>query len=84
MWDRHMMEYYLAVKRNKMPVGLDMVRESEVSQKEKNRYHVLIRMCGLLKNDGDEHMGKAEIEAQTQTTKVWTASRGNRWDKLED
>ena len=41
------MEYYLAVKRNKMPPDLDKVRESEVSQKEKNRYHVLIRMCGL-------------------------------------
>ena len=41
-------------------MDLESVRESEVSQKEKNRYHVLIRMCGLLKNDGDEHMGKAE------------------------
>ena len=78
------MEYYLAVKRNKMPAGLDTVRESEVSQKEKNRYHVLIRMCGLLKNDGDEHMGKAEIEIQTRTTKVRTASGGNRWDELGD
>ena len=67
-----------------MPPDLDTVRESEVSQKEKNRYHVLIRMCGLQKNGGDEHMGKAEIETQTQTTKLWTPSRGNRWDELED
>ena len=29
-------------------------------------------------------MGKAEIETQTQTTKLWTPSRGNRWDELED
>ena len=47
------MEYYLAIKRNKigsfveMWMELETVIQSEVSQKEKNKYHILMHICGI-------------------------------------
>ena len=45
------MEYYLAIKKNEiMPfaavwIGLEMIILSEVSQKEKDKYHIIF-ICG--------------------------------------
>ena len=47
------MEYYSAVKRNKigsfveMWMDLQSVIQSEISEKEKNKYHVLMHICGI-------------------------------------
>ena len=47
------MEYYSAIKRNKIELfvvrwmELDSVIQSEVSQKEKNKYHMLIHIYGI-------------------------------------
>ena len=47
-WYIYTMEYYSAIKRNKigsfvmMWMNLESVIQSEVSQKEKNKYHMLI------------------------------------------
>ena len=47
------MEYYSAIKRNKigslveMCMDLETVIQSEVSQKEKNKYHILTHLCGI-------------------------------------
>ena len=47
------MEYYSAIKRNEIELfvvnwmDLDSVIQSEVSQKEKNKYHMLTRMHGI-------------------------------------
>ena len=52
MWYIYKMEYYLAIKRNKiesfaeMWMELESVIQSEVSQKEKNKYHILMQVCG--------------------------------------
>ena len=43
------------------------VIQSEVSQKQKNKYHILIHICGIQKNGTDE-----PIETQPQRTNVWT------------
>ena len=46
------MEYYSAIKRNKIGsfvetwMDLETVIQSEVSQKEKNKYRILTHMCG--------------------------------------
>ena len=46
------MEYYSAIKRNEIGLfvetwmDLDTVMQSEVSQKEKNKYHILMHICG--------------------------------------
>ena len=52
-WYIYTMEYYSTIKRNKigslveMWMDLETVIPSEASQKEKNKYHILIRICGI-------------------------------------
>ena len=52
MWYIYRMEYYSAIKRNEIGsfvetwMSLETVIQSEVSQKEKNKYHVLMHVCG--------------------------------------
>ena len=64
------MEYYSAIKRNEivpfaeMRMDLEIVIRSEVSQKEKNKYCILMHICGIWKNGTDEPVCKAEIEIQ--------------------
>ena len=47
------MEYYSAIKRNEigsfveMWMNLETVIQSEVSQKEKNKYRILMHICGI-------------------------------------
>ena len=47
------MEYYLATKRNKFEsvlvrwINLEPVIQSEVSQKEKDKYHILMHIYGI-------------------------------------
>ena len=48
----YIMEYYLDIKRNKIGsfvetrMDLEAVIQSEVSQKEKNKYCILTHVCG--------------------------------------
>ena len=52
LWYIYTMEYYSLLKRNgiglfvEMWMDLDTVIQSEVSQKEKNEYHILTHICG--------------------------------------
>ena len=48
------------------------VIQSEVSQKEKNKYHILIHIYGIQKNGTDGPIGRAGTETQTQRTDLWT------------
>ena len=56
----YIMEYYSAVKRNEigsfveMWMDLESVKQSEVSQKEKNKYRILTHICGIYKNGIDD------------------------------
>ena len=56
MWYIYTMEYYSTIKRNKIGsfvetwMDLETVTQSEVSQKEKNKYHILTHICGIWKN----------------------------------
>ena len=65
------MEYYSAIKRNKFEsvlvrwMNLEPVIQSEVSQKEKNKYHILMHINGIKENDTDEHICRAGIKMQT-------------------
>ena len=45
---------------------LETFTQSEVSPKEKNKYPIWTRICGLWKNTGiDDHIGQVEIDMQT-------------------
>ena len=52
MWYIYTMEYYSAIKRYEIGsfletwMDLETVIQSEVSQKEKNKYHMLMHTCG--------------------------------------
>ena len=52
MWYIYTMEYYSAIKRNDSGsfvetwMNLETVIQSEVNQKEKNRYRILTHICG--------------------------------------
>ena len=52
-WYIYIMEYYSAIKRNEIGsfvevwMDLESVIQSEVSQKEKNKYCVLMHICGI-------------------------------------
>ena len=52
MWYIYTMEYYSAITRNKigfleMWMDIESVVQSEVSQKEKNKYSILMHICGM-------------------------------------
>ena len=46
-------------------MNLEPVIQSEVSQKEKNKYHILMHINGIKENDTDEHICRAGIKMQT-------------------
>ena len=53
IWHIYTMEYYRAIKRNEivplveMWIDLEIIIQSEVSQKEKNKYHMLTHIYGI-------------------------------------
>ena len=58
MWHIYTMEYHSAIKRNEIELfvvrwmDLESVIQSEVSQKEKNKHHMLTHIYGILKKRG--------------------------------
>ena len=72
------MKYYSAIKRNEigsfveMWMDLETVIQSEVSQKEKNKYCILTHICGKQKNGTEEPMCRAAMEIQTESRLVDT------------
>ena len=53
MWHIYTMEYYSAIKRNEIELfvvrrmDLESVIQSEVNQKEKNKYRILTHIYGI-------------------------------------
>ena len=60
MWDIYTMDYYSAIKMNEIGsfvetwMDLETDIQSEVSQKEENKYRILMHICGTQKNGTDE------------------------------
>ena len=65
MWYIYTMEYFSAIKKNKVGsfvetwMDLEIVIQSEVCQKEKNKYCMLTHICGIQKNGMDYLICKA-------------------------
>ena len=72
MWYRYTMEYYLPIKRNEIVsfaetwMDLQTVIQSEISQKEKNKYQILTYIFGIQKNGRDEPICRARIETDIE------------------
>ena len=60
-------------------MDLETVIQSEVSQKEKNKYRILTHICGIQKNGTDEPACRAEIETQMQRRNIQTPRGESSW-----
>ena len=65
------MEYRSAIKRNTFEsvlmrwTNIEPIIQSEVSQKEKDKYRILTHIYGIQKNGTEEFIYRAAIEKQT-------------------
>ena len=59
-------------------MNLEPTIQSEVSQKEKGKYRMLMHIYGIQKDSNDEFICKAAMEKQTQRTDLWTWGEGRR------
>ena len=70
LWYIYTMEYYSAIKRNAFEsvllrrMNLEPIIQSEMSQKEKDKYCILTHIYGIYKN-GTEFIYRAAMEKQT-------------------
>ena len=86
------MEYYSAIKRNEIVLfvvrwmDLESVIQSEVSQKEKNKYCMLTHIYGIEKKNGShESRGRTGIKTQTQRMDLRTRGGGRvSWDEVRE
>ena len=64
MWHVYTMEYYSAIKRNEIELfvvrwmELESVIQSEVSQKEKNRFFKMVKMVNFMLRSEERRVGK--------------------------
>ena len=61
-----------------MWLDLETVIQSEVSQKEKSKYHVLMLICGIQKNGTDDLICKAETDTDIENKRMDTKGEG-KW-----
>ena len=86
LWYIYTMEYYSAIKRSTFELvlmrwmSLELIIQSEVSQKDK--YHILMHIYGIQKNDTEEFTYRAAMEKQTQRTDLWTQGEGRRGGEI--
>ena len=59
-------------------MNLQPIIKSEVSQKEKDKYHILTHIYGIQKDGPKAFICKAVMEKQTQRTDLWTWGKGRR------
>ena len=84
LWYIYTMEYYSAIKRNAFEsvlmrwMNLEPIIQSEVSQKEKDKYRILTHIYRIQKNGSEEFIYRAGMEKQTQRIDLWTWGKGKR------
>ena len=76
------MEYYPAIKKNSFEsvlmrwTKLEPIIQSEVSQKDKDQYSILMHIYGILRDGNDSPISKTDKETQMYRTDFWTL-----WEK---
>ena len=84
LWYIHTTEYYSAIKRNAFEsvlmrwMNLEPIIQSEVSQKEKDKYQFLKHIFGIYKNGTEEIIYRTAMERQTYRIDLWTWGEGRR------
>ena len=75
LWQINTIRYYLDKEKNAFEsvlmrcMNLEPIIQSEVNQKEKDKYHILMYIYGFQRDGMDEYVCK---EKQTQRTDLWT------------
>ena len=70
MWYTYTMEYYSAIKKNAFEsvlmkwMKLEPIIQSEISQKEKHQYSILMHIYGIQKDDKDDTIHKTAKETK--------------------
>ena len=59
-------------------MNLKPITQSEVSQKEKDKYCILMHIYGIQKNGSEEFIYMAAVEKQTQRIDLWTWAEGKQ------
>ena len=65
------MEYYSAIRQNTFEsvlmrwMSLEPIIQGEVSQKEKDKYRILMHIYGILKNSTEEFIYRAMMKNKT-------------------
>jgi len=84
MWYIYTTEYYSAIKRNTFKsvvmkwMNPEPITQSEVSQKEKEKYHHITHTYRIKKNGPEEFICRAAMEKQTSKIELWTWGEGRR------
>ena len=78
LWYIYTMEYYSAIKKNTFEsvlmrwMKLESIIQSEVSQKGKHQYSILMHIHGIYKDGNDNPISKTAKETQMYRTVFWT------------
>ena len=84
LWYIYTMEYYSAIKKNSFEsvlmrwMKLEPIMQSEVIQKDKHQYSILMHIYGILKDGNDNPTCKTEKETQmcrTDFAALWEKAR---------
>ena len=82
LWYIYTMEYYSSIKKNPFELvlmrwmKLEPIIQSEVSQKDKDQYSIVMHINWILKDGNDNPTCKTEKETQMYRTDCWTL-----WEK---
>ena len=83
LWYIFTIEYYSAIKKNAFEsvlmrwMKLEPIIQSEVSQKEKHQYSILMHIYGVYKGGNDDPICETAKETQMYRTVFWTL-----WEKV--
>ena len=89
MWYIYAMEYYSTIKKNEIMLfvttwmDLKIIILSEVSQMEKDTYHMIPPICGIEKKGSHELIYKTEIGSEPWKTNLRLPRGKEGRDKLE-
>ena len=78
------MEYYSAIKQITFEsvlmrwMNLEPIIQSEVSQKKKDKYHILMHIYRIQKNGTEEFIYRAAMDTQIQRTGIWSQGGGRK------
>ena len=85
LWYIHTMECYSAIKKNTFESvlmrwkKLELIIQSEVSQKEKHQYSILTHIYGIYKDGNDNPVGQQKRHRCIEQS-FGLCGRGRRWD----